>query len=605
MKRLVIWSLVNVAWGMAAMGAVTITQVMPDKLLYETGQPVNVEVTLHNPDATPVTGTLAIRLEWEMDEGVALGTVDLTIPAGETLTRVFTWPSTEVLGAGAYATWSENGVVVDAAEEFFNVVDADDALRVSQHATDQSSVAPEKSNTFDRSNYCNVMEIWAWGGSPSTWALPERYFVHGYRWVDKANLRRLCNNPLGKRVLAYSIAYALRPQGENLYVQHPDWFMTDAKGFGHHTIGMGSVDRSLRQPREWQTYVYLGGSGFTGQPDYLDPEVRDWWYDSIEASVRDIGWHGIRWDGHMQYFHYNAKEHYTVDGVLRTVAEKAAFNETFTVPYLKKRTRQISPTFLNYFNCEPALQDELPQGFTNMVSGGCVAGSEVTRHATDVSNPYHRWRGMYDIFSEATRRCRAYGGFYSAIYTPPWVVKNPDNTRIGYAMMNAIGVQAWSAGISEASKRFGDHRGRIVPYLKASTRYSALSWGHGMTTVEDPQSWISVTAPEGREVWWDRSVRRRRSVGGKDLLIIGIVNPPPSEGNLGEKQELPEPIEGIPIRISPPSGRVARMWSICAFPDTECRELMISNEGKGAEVVLPRLECSILVVAELTDKKGD
>jgi hypothetical protein len=48
----------------------TITRVLPDKLLYDTGDTVNVAVTVSNPSATPQQGEIRTRLEWEMDEGV-------------------------------------------------------------------------------------------------------------------------------------------------------------------------------------------------------------------------------------------------------------------------------------------------------------------------------------------------------------------------------------------------------------------------------------------------------------------------------------------------------------------------------------------------------
>jgi hypothetical protein len=76
-----------------------ITKVLPDKLLYDTGDQVSVVVTVNNLTATTQQGELHTRLEWEMDEGVPLGNQPVELKPKEEKTFTFTWKkSTQVLG---------------------------------------------------------------------------------------------------------------------------------------------------------------------------------------------------------------------------------------------------------------------------------------------------------------------------------------------------------------------------------------------------------------------------------------------------------------------------------------------------------------------------
>jgi hypothetical protein len=581
---------------LAQQGGFSITKVLPDKLLYDTGQTVKVAVTVANTTAAPQSGELRVRLEWEMDEGVELARQPITLQPKEAKTLIFPWKSVQVLGVGAYAELVQDGKVLSAAHDFFNVVDAADALRVSIHAGWGAQEPVEK---LDRTNYVNVYEVLGWGGNPTPTATnpPEEYAGH-YGWVTKANLRKLCANPVGVKFLAYVICYTFKSDAERFAVEHPEKFLYDKDGYFCGTFDMQSNERQGRNPRYKQQNYY---GDFSSSLDWADQQNLDWWADEISKSAKDIGWQGVRFDGHPQFIAPQSLEYYRWDGKYYNLEEKLKVNARDT-PYFKDKLRAANPNFLLYYNCEPVL-DKLnpPIDLADICRNGSTAGSEVTRSAADVSNPYHKWKDMYNLFIDGVDACRKHGGYYSAIFPAIHAGMGVEAKHLGTALMMATGTQQWFVEWTRPEKQYAAPlRQAIVPYLKMSTRYSALLWGHGITRLPNPESWIAVATPPGSEVWWQRTVNTRKTVGGNELVIVNLLNAPPTEENLGTKQTLPKPIDNIILTFRPHDGkRVVKVWDINAWPDTTCQPLPLAEKDGTVSVTVPRMDYFRMVVAEL------
>jgi len=583
----------------------TITRVLPDKLLYNTGEKVSVAVTVSNPTATEQTGEVRAKLEWEMDEGVSLGNQTVTIKPKEEKTLNFDWKSKQVLGAGAYAELVQDGKVISAAHDFFNVVDRSDSMRVSL----QSAISNISPTAINRANYINHYEVVGWGGGTINGMNPQRLhpgeagWPGNYCWVTPKNLKELCHNPDGIKILAYVISYIHQISGERISVREPDRFLFDADG----TIGVMGFDLESdaifhRMPRE--PGMILAGT-YTVSPDWTQDRNLYFWADEMLKSAKEFGWAGVRFDGGPEFIAPESIEYYDSKGRRFTLAEKLASSKETNAKF-KKYIKSKSPDFLLYYNGEPSLDKvTTAAALPELASGGSVVGSEVTRHMVTSGNPYNRWDELYERFALNVELCRKDGGYYSAIIAPPHMHMGPESTHLAYATLFATGTQPWFGMVptpkhSDPASAYIKTGEITVPYYKTMTRYSSLFFGHGLTRVPEPEKSITVTPPGDREIWWKRNVQTRTTLGGKKLLIMSFLNKPPTETNLGTKQTLPAPIENFTVSFKPIDGKLpAKIWNIQPWPDTVTTELPIKKEGENVVVTIPRLDYASVLVGEL------
>jgi hypothetical protein len=578
----------------------TIKRVLPDKLLYDTGDAVNVAVTVSNTTATPQQGELRTRLEWEMDEGIPLGSQPVELKPKEEKTFTFTWKkSTQVLGAGAYAELLQDGKVVSEAHDFFNVVEPADALRVSLQGGFGGQIP---ASALDRSNYLNVYENVGWGGGTINWMNPQGdAWPAAWGWVTRENIKKVSNNPWGIKIIAYVISYTQQVSGERFSVREPERLLFDSNGAISTISGfdMGGDAVRHRVPREKKQ---IPASGYTTLPDWTQERNLYYWADEILKSAKEFGWKGIRFDGTPEFIAMDSYEYYNSEGRRFTLEEKQALSTEANAKF-RKYIKRKAPDFLLYYNDEPCLDKVTPgQGLPVYAADGSTVGSEVTRDMVSTSNPYNRWDELYERFALNVEICRKYGGFYSAIIAHPHMHMGNESTQLAYATMFAAGTQPWMGLIPIPDHPLHkDGIGKIpIPYYKTMTRYSSLFWGHGLTRVADPEKSISVTAPDGREIWWKRTPSMRTTLASKKLLILTFLNKPPTERNLGTKQTLPEPIKDFTVSFKPLDGKLpVKVWNIQPWPDTVTTELPIRKEGDQVVVTVPRLDYAGVLVAEM------
>ncbi len=569
----------------------TITRVLPDKLLYDTGDTVNVAVTVSNPTATPQKGELRTRLEWEMDEGVPLGSQPVELKPKEEKTFTFTWKkSTQVLGAGAYAELLQDGKVVSQAHDFFNVVDPADAMRVAL----EGGADNVKPKALDRSRYLNMYEILGWGGGTINRMNPPGDGWQGnYSWITREELKKLCGNPEGIKIIAYVISYIQQYSGERMSVREPDRMTFNADGTQISSFDMADEavrNRMNRYPAGPGNLSPLGCTSFGPTPDWTQDRNLYYWADEMLKSAKEFGWKGVRFDGTPEFIAMNSFEYYNSKGRRFTLEEKQALSKEANAKF-RKYIKSKAPDFLLYYNCEPALDKVTPYlCLPEFAADGSTVGSEVTRHMVSTTNPYNRWDELYERFALNVELVRQNGGFYSAIIAPPHMHMGNESTQLAYATLFATGTQPWSGGIGKIP----------IPYYKTMTRYSSLFWGHGLTRVADPEKNISVTAPDGREIWWKRTPSMRTTLGGKKLLILTFLNKPPTERNLGTAQTLPEPIKDFTVSFKPLDGKLpVKVWDIQPWPDTVTTELPLRKDGDQVVVTVPRLDYASVLVAEM------
>ncbi len=594
---IIIFSLVlTIACQAQSPATFTINRVLPDKLLYDTGDTVNVAVTVSNTTATPKRGELRTRLEWEMDEGVPLGSQPVELKPKEEKTLTFTWKkSTQVLGAGAYAELLQDGKVVSEAHDFFNVVNPADALRVSLQGVFPGQFPASK---LDRSNYLNVYEDTGWGGGTINWMNPQGdAWPAAWGWVTRENIKKVSNNPWGIKIIAYVISYTQQVSGERFSVREPERLLFDSDG-AIRTFGFDLEGDAVRHrvPREKQQ---IRASGYTTMPDWSQDRNVTYWADEILKSAREFGWKGIRFDGDPSFIAAESYEYYNAEGRRFTLEEKIRLSNEANAKF-KKYIKSKAPDFLLYYNGEPCLDGVTPDPDLGVhCAGGSVRGSEVTRHMVSTSNPYNRWDELYRRFILGVDLCRKNGGFYSVMIAAPWMHMGLESTQLAYAAMFATGTQPWGGQWSDSEKS-APFAKNTIPYYKTMTRYSAQFWGHGLTRVADPEKSIFVTAPDGREIWWKPMVQTRTSLGGKKLLSMTFLNKPPTEVNLGTKQTLPEPIKDFTVSFKPMDGKLpVKVWDIQPWPDTVTTELPIRKEGDQVVVTVPRLDYAGVLVAEM------
>ena len=575
-----------------------IRKVSSDKLLYDTGETVTVTVTVANTGDRGRDGLLRVRLVWEMDEGIELMREAVSLGPGEE--RVFTcsWESEEVLGCEALAELVEAGKVVSSADDYFNVVDPGDALRVSIHSNDNG----DGGNIMRRKYYVNMLEV-SEPRDAGVGQVPEGEEWHAhYVWMKKKELQKLPRNPHGKKVLVYATGFTFRSEGADFYLDHPEMVLTGPDGGPQGHFDMKGFDTDARFAR-WKRGFPAGNFGVF--LDYGSLKTLDWSINHLIEAKKMFGWHGVRYDGH--FILLEGYPFWTVDGKMYSEEEKDRINVRNT-RLTEEKIKKVFPDFLFYYNGEPILSP--PGDLAERLSGHGLTGSETTRHTAHVTSPWYKWSEMYRLFGEGTEVCRKYGGYYSAIIPYPWDHRNAELNRMMYGMLFATGGHPWCAQPYPRKDLFPDDPDIItrntVPFFKMATRYSAMLWGKGIERVRDPQSWITVKVPGGGELWWERTVDTRITIGGKKLVIINLVNKPPTEDNLGNLQELPEPVHNVEVSLSPQTGeRIVKVWDIRAYPDPGQEELAIRERDGTYSVTVPVIECYRMVVVQLEPGMGE
>ncbi|MHB9024092.1 MAG: COG1470 family protein [Armatimonadota bacterium] len=496
-----------------------------DRITYPPGAKGTVTVTLNNTGEA-VNGTLSVRLIEGIDRATPLFSGPLTLGAGETVTKTFPMEiGTAQWGRGLEARLNGPGVAALGTHAFSVIVNpyqtALHGAGLPQAGVDgwDEQTARQKAEEIVARNiasYCNIYEAFAWAPcdySKMTLENDEPFWSGQAMYCRTRLTLRVLHETMKKYgigAITYGKTCAAGEPGVFYAFRHPEQMMTYAPaGWCHEAISVDVMDRMAegryarfgRDDWAWQYWI----SSWTQIANY---DAVNFGCDEIVRSGRQLGWDGVRYDGH-----------FTGAG---SPEDKARM-----VRYAGERIQKQFPGFALGYNCcsdemtDPEVSMTDPELAAMAHNGGEIM-SEVYRNFT--AGIMHKIRHLQSV-GDATRMN---GGYFLTITD-----------------MNSI----WEAALM--------HCGGARPmqgardFFKFVTRFSAYIYDPAMRRLHAPQR---IMAPVGDPGFlWDAFVYERKTSPTESQLILQLLN-------VSREFEFHKPWgfpEKPPTGVNPPREQVA------------------------------------------------
>lgn len=189
---------------------ILLADVRPDKLFYFTGEPVNGVARLVNPGAEALTVELRAWLEQGLDRQTGNQAKSVTVPPGELIKAVFTWPPEAVAryGQALRVDVLQAGQVVARGGDCFTSHDSVWAVGIAgnhpvgftaEHVKDMAGI--ERAVEGFRDKYTNTFEKFFWAPDDFANMTPEKeqWFSGQARYHERLDrLKHMCEH--GRRI---------------------------------------------------------------------------------------------------------------------------------------------------------------------------------------------------------------------------------------------------------------------------------------------------------------------------------------------------------------------------------------------------------------------
>ncbi|MCG2658854.1 MAG: hypothetical protein L6437_01225 [Kiritimatiellae bacterium] len=582
----------------------------PDKILYLPGETAKFAVSVSNATQGVVKGRLKLRVMWEMDEGKDLGETELEIKPGEKRVIEKEWQNVpDVLGCEVRAELvAQDGKSVATGSEYFNVCPRMEMMRVGIHAVSIGLSTVSDQSFLDkipgmvaarRAGYVNIGELFAAGKSSVFSMTPEEdEYPGGDYWQSKTALRLATSEmrKCGMKSVVYVTSYSTHGL-DDLEVprRHPEWVGYEANGQPSASINVTREDQ-LRKGGKDENFNQKGC--FVSAPgNWMNQECLDNHIQELIGNKKMFGLDGVRYDGEpgSQWAAYD------IAGKPQPKGDEARRERVRLVRYIRERVRKELPDYLFMFNAGKAVGSEKPVDLVNGVldpgvqanveNGGAFCDEEV-RGAYSTYNSCHEWKKYADLMVSDVDLTRKAGGFAYVLF--PWTsTVNVACDELGYSILLAAGDHPWFASPGRdygSNSKGGPHYPVQKELFAFATRFSAMLWGRGIDRVRNPETMVEVKSGKG-EIWWKNFVHQRTLANGRKLLIVHLLNAPPTKFIEPDNQDLPEPMEGVEVKFKAP---VKKVWLASPHPlmygEVECRDGVVK---------VPLLNVWSMLIAEL------
>ncbi|MHB9130868.1 MAG: glutamine amidotransferase [Armatimonadota bacterium] len=516
-----------------------ISEVTVNKVRYSTGETLHGSATVQDVGGKGGKGTLTLYLEHDLNVRDKVKEIPVTL--GNAVQKIdfdILLPKRELGYALVAVFTSADGADRSESAEFFNI--ADNFYRVAIHGapvtwgmTGQSAERTRKMFIDSRKKYQNCGEMFAWaeedmvGMSPDTdWWFSGQTCYH----MSKDGLKKLISQAheqgiaavtYGKFImsgyLGWKTAYDYPndhrgqywyPVGmwEGVSTVSMDKFMN--KEFAPYNFGPG-VGKTLFSPTvSWQDFIPIN-------PDPTPRMVRI----SAEAVMRSIemfGWDGVRWDGHPRGGGQCGGEgKYDYFAARRTQALVRYFKDIINAKY---------PNFqhgYNYFfvqnkpdwswGTEDFELDELCRG------GGLLMNESIRNSA---GRPFEWIARNIQVEGDL---CRERGGYLLSISC------DGESERDG--LVEAI---LYFAGGNRPMGKVCDY-----PLInRYGTRYSCYTFDERLRRLEKPEGVLKPLTET--KLWWQPYVYETPLEGGKEQLVVNLLNIPRNATPKSERDPHPK-----------------------------------------------------------------
>lgn len=608
--RILVGLVLGVALAAGAYGAEPemAVAVATDRVLYEPGSAAQVTVSVANRGEVAFAGKVVVLARWEMGESKALAEEGVTVGAGETKVVKAEWAGMPaVMGAEVRAEVRDaQGKTVAAGSEYFNVWPGRDFARVGIHAGCSWMTSAEPAALagnhalFDRykQGYINLVEVFFTKSAVLNLAPVEDEWV-GYFVQSKAACRDAMQylHGLGMKTAVYVTSYGYHSLDDlEIPMRHPEWLAYNEAGQpdGVHCEVRNEDAFRFAPKRPGPNVGCFDGVNF----NWTNQALLDYHVGQLIANQRMFGIDAVRYDGEPGAI-WGKRD---ITGKSFPDAAGRAAERVRIVRYIRAQVGKALPEYGFMFNAGTAVgtgnpvdveKGTLDPALLPVVEKGGSLCDEEMRGAYQAINPFHEWKRFADAVVSDVDLARRAGGYAYVLF--PWtstVHRNSD--EIGYSILLAAGDHPWFCmpWLDLKNDPGGSHYPVQRELFAFATRFSAFLWGPGVERVRKAEEAVEVSSDKG-EIWW-RNFVHRRSVGGKQYVIVHLLNAPPSKEIGVTEQALPEPVEAVRVRFK---GAVKRAWVATARPGAGGMAYG-EAEVQDGEVRVGKLRVWTMVVAE-------
>ncbi len=566
--------------GLAALaGAEVRITVASDRLTYAPGAKGTLTVTLTNSDDAAVAGTLAVRLVEGIDGATPVANEPLTLAPRVPAVRSYPFDAGAAQwGHGIEARFTGDKIYALGTHAYSVIVNpfqtAIHGVGLAMAGTDtwddaQTRAECERLAAQNIANYCNLYEAFAWAPcdySKMTLENDEPFFSGQTQYCRKRSTIQTLHqiyHKYGINAITYGKSCAAGQPGVEYGFKHPEQMNVFSKaGFCHEDISVDVLDRMAEGRYRkfgyaedfWQRWI----SSWTQMGNV---DAADYGVDEIARSAKQLGWDGVRYDGHFSC--WNNPE-----------------MSARLVKHAADRLQAQIPNFgigYNYFGTQ---HDDPEFAMTDMelaaaAHGGGLMMSEVYRNY--VGNVLPNIRHLQSVGDAI----RMNGGYFLTIFDGG----GPFNVALCYAG----GARIMAGG------------GGMTLFNKFATRFSQYILDPALQRLQQPERIIEPADDPG--FLWDSFIYEKRVSDTHSQLILQLVNvtrnldfritpSPPRKPPLGENP----PREDVAFHLQLPAGYTAeRAFVTDDYADFTPQDAVFT----GSTLIVPRVGLWTMVVIDL------
>lgn len=547
-----------------------------DKIVYAPGESGKATVAI---DATGRPGTLNVYLEYGMDRRDELKSA--SIPGKTQLVIPFT-PRFERWGGviRAEVTDEEGKVVATAKDEF---VVGTNHYRLGQQSAHGGTYGPERVKEFQGQD-----SYWykQWKATKGTWletfcALPSEFsglvpewdqwitMQSGYR-SSKVTLRAYTDtaHKLGMKVMIYNNAAPSGWLGARWARTRPEWLSYTYMGNMRADLGVKDTEKM----KGWRKRMEYAGAPSEpraiarndGVPPFMplyvncfDMETIKFGCDQMLGACRELGYDGVRFDGHWIIGDVWGGIGYDMWGRRPNRGNPLDQTNARILAEMKKYLWSKKEDFHVGFNYGSNYENggqRSPQAYKEACSNGGMILWEGAMHGDAFSD----WRIGAAKLRECALRVHQNGGcFYGQIYLL-YAEKYPANdfSVRYYYITNFAATSHIYAGLHTGHEFYRPIQNL---YCRFALRYAGLLYDEKLQPIQEPEKQLTVTVggKESDDLWW-KLYTYKRPLEGKYQVITHLVNMPApgitKEQSTPDKQ--PAPMKDVQVEFSKTPSRI-------------------------------------------------
>lgn len=402
---------------------------------------------------------------------------------------------------------------------------------------------------------------------------------------------------LGMKAMMYNNTGPSGSVGAEWARRHPEWLSYNYMGGMRADLNVLDVEKMKSWHKRMKSHPVDRKHSPGFQPIYIslsDPKLIEFGCDQMLYACEDLGYDGVRFDGHwLLGARWNGLV-YDMDGQRPNRGESLDRVNTRITRHMKSYTWERKPDFEFGYNYGPNYETEGERS-PDTYGVACAEDGMILWEGACFSDEYSNWWiGAMKLRNDALRVHQNGGvhyGFARMLHSGGLHPVNDFSLRY-YYITNFASTSHIYAGVSSGHPSYRPIQGL---YYRFALRFGELLYHKDLRSIQKPRDHLSVTAND-REIpnlWW-KLYTYKRPLQGRYQIITHLVNMPGKmvnkENSTPDKQ--PPPIRDVLVRFAEIPDRV-----ILLDPEEETWMLQL---GSVESVKIPELKSWKILVQEFS-----